>query len=78
MRAAASRMEILERLKRRIDAMASPQVVIIDPHGRPDHFSAHGARHQAMLQSAQWAPRIKGVFMPGVSVAELGRALFHD
>ena len=78
MRVAASRMDMMARLKRRIDAMASPQVVFIDSHGRPDHFTANGVRHQAMAGSAQWAPRIKGVFSPGVSVAELAQALFHD
>ena len=78
MRAASNRLDMVERLKRRIDAMASPQVVFIDSHGRPDHFTANGVRHQAMADSPQWAPRIKGVFLPGVSVAELAQALFHD
>lgn len=77
MRGAADRTSALNRLKRGIDSMPGPQVVFVDHKGRFDHFTANTARHQAMQNSAQWAPRIKGVFDPGVSVAELGRALFH-
>lgn len=77
MRVAVDRAGALNRLKRGIDAMPGPQVVFLDHKGRPGHFTAHGPRHAAMAASPAWAGRIKGVFAPGVSVGELGKALYH-
>jgi len=78
MRGAADRTSALNRLKRGIDSMPGPQVVFVDHKGRFDHFTAHGPRHAAMVASPTWAGQIKGVFTPGVSVGELGMALYHD
>lgn len=77
MRVSADKLSRLGRVVRQIEAAGKPMVVYLDRHGVPDCFPALTGRHVAMAESREWAGRIKGVFMPGVTAAELAKAVFH-
>ena len=69
----------MNRLARRLEreGAGKPMLVFLDAKGRPDCCPANNGRHLAMADSAEWSRRIKGVFMPGVTAAELAKAVFH-